>query len=171
MRGCHALAVNSGSSQHRASLFSYVGRTWVSWLVYPDLAAARQANAADTAPSLFLDFLSELNTPTPQITDRGVELIAHEIELVTGLLRGMHRHLGRREPENEPTATGVHVRLTQHVGEKSTVCFGVGAKQDDVAAIDHPAQRRAAANKCAADTADTVSAVSARCKSRRRAAG
>src|SRR3954469_19787992 len=81
-------------------LHSQIGSAGVTRLVHADLAAARQPKAGDPTPPLLCDVLGELNTPGPEITDRGIEFVAHEVELVGRRLRGMNRQLRGRQPED-----------------------------------------------------------------------
>src|SRR3954449_13187557 len=72
-------------------LHSQIGSAGVTRLVHADLTAARQPKAGDPTPPLLCDVLSELDTPAPELTDRGIEFVAHEVELVGRRLRGMNR--------------------------------------------------------------------------------
>jgi hypothetical protein len=65
--------------------------------------------------------------------DCGLEVVAHQIEFVRAiLLRRVDGQLGRRESENEPAFTRVHVRELQDVAEELAVRLGVTAIEDDV---------------------------------------
>ena len=68
----------------------------------------------------------------------GAKVVAHEVQLGPGGVRGVHRSLRGRETEDEPPTSGVDVLEAEHIGEEGAIPVGVGAEHDDVGAVDHP---------------------------------
>src|SRR5262245_11304208 len=84
-------------------------RASVPWLVDAELAAAGQPQLRQHAPALILGRLAD-HTVRTHPPDEGLDVVAHEVELVHVVLVGrVHGDLRRRQPEDEPALTHVHV--------------------------------------------------------------
>ena len=113
-------------------------------LVHSDLATAGQAKAGEPAPPFLGDVLGELNALGAKITHGGLNVVAHEVQLVFAwAISGMHGQFRWRQSEDQPPAAGVHMRLPQDVSEEGPVRFRITAEQDDMAAEDHVSRLRA----------------------------
>src|SRR6476620_1179099 len=123
---------------HAGGRRSQVGGARVARLVEADVATAGQPEPGEPPPALLGEVLGELHALGAQLLHRGLHVVAREEELVRGgTLRGVHRHLRRGQLEDQPPAAGVHVRLSQDVGEEGPVRLGFTAEQHDMASVDH----------------------------------
>src|SRR4051812_40053916 len=95
-------------------------REWMPRLVDADLARPRDLDHDDPAPALVLDPRAELGALGRQLRDRGLDVVAHQAELVPGRpgIGRVDRHLARRQPEDQPAAAGVDVREAEDVPEE-----------------------------------------------------
>ena len=117
---------------------SQVDRDRMPRLVQPDLAATGQPETGEPPPSLLGYVLCEFDALGLQVTDRGFQVVAHEIQLVPGRTVGrVHGQFRRRDLEDQPPATSVDMRLPEDVCEEGTIRFRISAEQDDVTAVDH----------------------------------
>ena len=71
-----------------------------------------------------------------KLGEGGVEVVAHEGELVGGRLGGVDGDLGRGEGEDQPAAAGVDVVPAEHVGHDRAQRVGVGGVEQDVGTGD-----------------------------------
>jgi hypothetical protein len=95
-----------------------IDRFRVLRLVEPELLAARQGDVSETAPALLLD-RRRLHALRVQIRDGGVDVVAHQIQLVTlPLLRRMDGDFRRRRLEDQPSAPGVNRRPAEDVSKE-----------------------------------------------------
>src|SRR5689334_24942175 len=87
--------------------------------VQPELIATRQSDLSDPAPRLLVDRRGG-DALAAKLFTRGVDVVAHQIELVELLVLGrVHGELGGRGGEDQPAAADVHRRKAQYVAEKS----------------------------------------------------
>jgi len=108
----------------------------VTRLVQADLAAARQGEMGESPPARFGD-ICEGNSSVAQVAHRGVEVVAHQVQLVgCGVLAWVHRHLGWGKFEYEPPVAGVDMRISQDVTEEPTVSLGILAVDDEMRSIN-----------------------------------
>src|SRR3954465_11831402 len=106
-------------------------------LVHPDLAPARQSESRQPSPPHLGD-VRELNALGLQLSNCGIQVVAHEIQLVSaGTIRRVHRHLCRWQLEDEPASAGIDMGVPEDISEERAVGFRVTAIDDDVAAGDH----------------------------------
>jgi hypothetical protein len=78
-----------------------------------------QANSSEKSPSLVRDLLCHFDSLTPQIGKRGLDVVTHQIELMTAHpVSGMDSKLSRRQSENKPASTRVHRRHAQDICEE-----------------------------------------------------
>ena len=90
------------------------------WLVDGQFRAVRQTYCCQQAPALIRHILCYLDAFAPQVRERGVDVIAHQVELVPGrAVGGMDGELSGRQREDEPPAARVHGRQFEHVGEEA----------------------------------------------------
>src|SRR5450432_576543 len=106
-------------------------------LIETDFASAGKPDLGDRTPSRFL----HVRTPDAfflECRNLGRQVVTHEIELVPGiLLRGMNRHLRRRQRENQPPVASVHGCKSQDVPEESPISHRILAIYDYVCTKDH----------------------------------
>lgn len=106
-------------------------------LIDAELTAARQGQAGDRAPALFVDGGAG-HVLSFQVGDQGVDVVAHQEELVFLVLVGrVHGDFGWRQREDQPPMTGVDLRILQHVAQECAVGLGILAVDDDVRAVNH----------------------------------
>lgn len=68
---------------------------------------------------------------------RGLQVVAHEVELVAGLVRRVDCDLSWGQGEDEPAAPGIKGRQLQGIPQDVAGRFDGVRKQDDVRAADH----------------------------------
>ena len=104
-------------------------------LVQPDLPSARNPQSSEQPETLVLYWCRELDSLRGEIRGRGVDIVAHEIELMASA-RGASIRIARfaswmdpqlcwRELEDEPTAMGVDVGQLEHVAEERSSPLGI----------------------------------------------
>src|SRR6478609_2721268 len=124
---------------------SEVDRERMARLVHADLAAAWQPEVGEPSPALLGHVVCELDSSGPEVTHRGVQVVAHEVQLVPGRTIGrVHGQLRGRELEDQPASAGVDMRLPEDLGEEGAIRFRISAEQDDMAAVDHIRRLRGA---------------------------
>ena len=65
-------------------------------------------------------------------------VIAHQIEfLAAAFISWMHRQLGGRKSENQPTLADIHMGKTQNVAQERAIGFGILGIDDAMCARDH----------------------------------
>src|SRR2546428_2381258 len=84
-------------------------RTRVRWLVDWQLRAARHGHHRYAPPPLIAD-RPEGCAGVAEPGDGGRQVIAHQVQLVTGLFCRMDRDLGGRKSQEEPAPPSVHRR-------------------------------------------------------------
>jgi hypothetical protein len=106
-------------------------------LIDAELATAGQSEARDGSPALLFDGRTH-HFHGFHLGDEGVNVIAHEIELVrVVLVRWVNGDFRGRQGEDEPTVSGVGCGILEDVTEESAIGLGVGAVDDDVSSVDH----------------------------------
>src|SRR5439155_26766090 len=79
-----------------------------------------------------------LDTALLHLRHERLDVIAHQIELVHIILfPRMHRDLGRRKAEDQPSSPHVDARQLQDIEQKLAVGIGILAVDDRVSADDH----------------------------------
>jgi hypothetical protein len=111
-------------------------------LVEAEAAAAGQDDAGEEAPALAGGRGAE-DAARLEGADRGVEVVAHEVEagvVPGGALRPGGRRveggLGGRQGEDQPAVAGIDGGKAQDVAEECAVGVRVLAVEDDVGAVD-----------------------------------
>jgi hypothetical protein len=111
----------------------------MSRFVKPDLATTWKSNRRESAPAGFGDG----RKPDPlsrQLGHRRVQVIAHQMQLMRRCtVHGMYSDLNRREPEDQPSPSGVNTGEIEDVPEEYAICFCVATVNDHVATVDHTA--------------------------------
>src|SRR6185312_10662123 len=78
------------------------------------------------------------DVPRRHLADEGLDVVAHQIELVVRVLvGGMDGHLRRRQPEDEPPTTDVDVRQMKDVAQETAIRLWFRAVDDRMRADDH----------------------------------
>src|SRR5205823_881302 len=73
-----------------------------------------------------------------ELGDRGVDVVAHEVQLVAARAVGrMHGDLGRWRGEDEPAVPGIHVAEAEEILQEAPVGLGIAAVDDGVESVDH----------------------------------
>jgi transcriptional regulator with XRE-family HTH domain len=107
-------------------------------LVQPKLAATGQSNRGDEPEAFVADRPGDVDSLRFQIGDGGVDVIAHEVELVLASFVGrMGRQLRGRQGEDQPAAAGIDGRELEHVSEERAIPLCVPSEDDCVHASDH----------------------------------
>src|SRR6266705_3005862 len=107
------------------------------WLIKADLASAGKPHLRNGTPSCFLNFRA-LNALLCKGSHFGFQIVAHEIELVGVTLIGrVDCGFSRRQGEDQPAMTRIHVLETEDIAEKCAVRLGILTVDDYVSARDH----------------------------------
>jgi hypothetical protein len=115
-----------------------VERTRVSWFIQRHLCVAGELERRRASPALVRDLLGELDASGPQIFDGGVNVVAHEVQLVMRMLVGrMGCELGGRERENQPARSSIDRIETEGVAKERARLVGIVREDDRVNAGDH----------------------------------
>jgi hypothetical protein len=79
----------------------------VRGLVQADLARTWDPQSGDPAPTLLLDPTRERGAPGLELADRCLEVVTHEVDLVSACRAavGVHRQLGWGQLEYEPASS------------------------------------------------------------------
>lgn len=115
-------------------------------LVQAQLTGAGHLQVCEPAEARVDDAARERHALRLELGDGRLDVVAHEVELVTArrrarLLGGrgrVHPELRGRHLEDQPTAVSVDVREAEHVAEERSCRFGVVGVHDRVRAVDHP---------------------------------
>jgi hypothetical protein len=68
----------------------------------------------------------------------GVQIVTHEIQLLRAIpFGGVNRHFGRRQREDQPSATGIHGGKSQNIAEKCAISLRIPAVYDYMRSKDH----------------------------------
>jgi hypothetical protein len=106
-------------------------------LIKADLAPTGKPHLGDGAPSWFLNFRA-LNALLCEGSHFAFKIFAHEIEFVGAtLIRRVDCGFSRRQGEDQPAMTRIHVLETEDIAEKCAVGLGVLTVDDYVSARDH----------------------------------
>jgi hypothetical protein len=102
------------------------------------LSFVGQADRGHEAPALIGDVLRDLDSLGAQFGERGVDVVAHQVELVPAFpVGGMNRQLGGRQGEDEPASARVDRRKSEHVREEVAHLLGFGREHDRMHPVDH----------------------------------
>lgn len=102
----------------------------------PELAAPRQGDVRQDPPALIIR-RGAGDLTLFHLRNELLDVIRHQIQLVQiVLLRRVHRHLGGRQPEDQPAAAHVHVLELEHVAQQRAIGLGILAIDDCVSAGD-----------------------------------
>src|SRR5262249_20454812 len=76
---------------------------WVAWLVERKFGPARQPDRRPRPPARVRDRMGDLDSLCGQLCERGLDVVAHQVELVFGRSVGrMHTDLGGWQLEDQP---------------------------------------------------------------------
>ena len=94
--------------------------------------------AVSQAEALVADWAAEVDALSRELVDGRVDVVAHEIELVTaGLVCRVGGQFGGWQTEDEPALAGIDRGELEHVAEEGAYAVGVGGEDDRVDAGDH----------------------------------
>src|SRR4051812_12006454 len=111
---------------------------WMAGLVQAHLAPAGDLHPGHEPPALVADGPGELDALGREVGRRGLDVVAHQVELVMpGLLARMRGDLARRGGEDRPAAARVDLAQLEYVAQEGADRVGVGAEDDRVDAGDH----------------------------------
>jgi hypothetical protein len=97
---------------------------------------------SEASPAEVVDGPFENDSFGLEVRNRGLQVVAHQIELVVGFFGGVKGDLGRGQGEDQPAVTGVDGVETEDVLEEFAVCFRVFGVDDYVGARNHALQFR-----------------------------
>lgn len=121
------------------SLLRGLERGSVLRLVDADFTAARQREARDGAPTLFVDRRALDALRRHRLNER-VDVIAHQVQLVRAVAVGrVYGDLSRWQGEDQPAVSGVGEWIAQNITKERAIGLCVFAVDDDVSAVDHVA--------------------------------
>jgi hypothetical protein len=107
-------------------------------LVDGKLRAIWQADRGQKPPALIRDFACHFHSLAPQVAERGLDVVAHEVELVmAATLSWMDSKFGRGQGENEPAPARIRRRQAEDVGEERADLLGFGREHDRMYSGDH----------------------------------
>src|SRR3954463_2418199 len=103
-------------------------------LVQPESSPAGQGVGGDNPPGPLRHAAAELDALGFELAYGGLDVVAHEIELIAAAIRrrGVRCDLCRGESEDEPAAAGVDRSQAQDVGEEGPVGVCVSGVEDGV---------------------------------------
>src|SRR5688500_12985845 len=108
-------------------------------LVQPELSAARQRDVREFAPRLRTD-LAARNALLYQACNLGVDVVAHQIQLVMSLVFSrMHCHFAGRQRKDQPATPGINRLEAEDIAQKRPVGIGVLTVNDGMCAEDRRA--------------------------------
>ena len=97
---------------------------------------------SQASPPGLIDGAFEDNLFTFELCHRGIEVVAHQVEVVAGFVAGVKCDLARGQGEDQPALAGVDGVETEDFLEEDSICFGVLAVHDDVGSGNHAKQSR-----------------------------
>src|SRR5207248_9026610 len=106
------------------------------WLIEANIASTGKPHLRNGTPSCLLNFRA-LNALSCKRCHLGFQVVAHEIELVGPLLRGVECGFGRRQGEDQPAMTRIHGFEPEDVAEKGAVRRSVFTVDNYVSAGNH----------------------------------
>src|SRR5690349_14863193 len=95
-------------------------RSWMFRFVEPEAPAIGQMDRGDTAPPLLTDRRVALHTFPGEFSDRGGDVIAHQIEVEARRLRvaRVNREFGWRQSEDQPSVSDIDVAQVENVSKE-----------------------------------------------------
>ena len=88
--------------------------------VHTDLTAAGESDLRDRSPARFLDGRT-LHALRFEGFHLGAKVVAHEVQLGSRGIRGVHRGLRGRQAEDEPPTSRVDVLEPENIGEEGAI--------------------------------------------------
>ena len=114
-------------------------------LVNGKFRAIWKADRRQESPALIGDVPRHFGSLVFQFGESGVDVVAHQVELVTALPIGwMDSELGRRQGKDKPATARVCRRHAEHIREERTDLLSFWRKHDRMYPGDHAAILRAA---------------------------
>ena len=115
-------------------------------LVEAEFAATGHAQSGHETKTSLLDGCEELDASGSQLGHRGLDVVAHEIQLVSSAPAlaacGMDAQLGRWEPEDQPPITCIDIGKPENVSKERPGLLGILGVDDRVRSCDHARQGR-----------------------------
>ena len=115
----------------------------VKWRTVPglidgQLSAIGEADRGKQPPALVRDVARHFDPFVAQFRERGVDVVAHEVELMPAVSVGrVHGQFGGRQREDEPAAARVGRRQAKHVREERSHLLGLWREHDRMNTVDH----------------------------------
>jgi hypothetical protein len=110
----------------------------VPGLIDGQLRAVWQADRRQAPPALVGDLPCHGDSLGSQLGEGGVDVVAHQVQLVTALAGGrMDSELGRRQGEDAPAPSDIHRRQAEFVSEERADLLGIRGEHDRVDSGDH----------------------------------
>src|SRR3954469_4933990 len=133
--------LNAACGSERPEREQLAQRRGVAGLVDAERARARDAHLRHEAPALVSYAALELDALGPELLDRRLDVVAHQVELVDGdpVHGRVDRQLGGRQGEDQPAAAGVDRVEAEDVAEEGAGGVGVVRRDDVVGTGDHAA--------------------------------
>jgi hypothetical protein len=111
---------------------------WMPRLVERELAAVRKRKGSEQSPAGVRDRSRERDPLGLQLCHRRVQVVGHEVQLVTRFAVGrVDRKFRRRETEDRPATTGVDRCEPEHIAQKRTDASRLVGEHDRVGSGDH----------------------------------
>lgn len=108
--------------------------------VQAHFAAAGNVDGRDLAPSNILHG-SAGDSFSLQVADRGLYVVADQVEFVVDLTLGrMNAEFSRRKREDQPTVSGVNCWESQHVSKECANLVRITGVDERVNSVDHGAE-------------------------------
>jgi hypothetical protein len=112
----------------------------VPGLVNGKFRAVWKADRRQESPALIGDVPRYFGSLVFQFGESGVDVVAHQVELVMALPIGwMYSELGRRQGKDKPATARVCRRHAEHIREERTDLLGFWRKHDRMHPGDHAA--------------------------------
>src|SRR6266536_3482650 len=113
-------------------------RGGMPWLIQAELTAAGQPDGRHEAEALLADRPAELHPLVRQLSDRPVNVVAHEVKLVVAaVVARVCGKLRRWEGEDQPPASSIDGREFEDVAKERAILLRVGGEDDCMDSGDH----------------------------------
>src|SRR5664280_1853054 len=125
------LRARSRKAETSGSVTSGAG-PWMGRLVEAGLGAVGEGDGRQATPCLFGDRLGQRHALHLKGRNRGIEVVAEQVDLVPGRVGGVNGEFCGWQGEDEPAVTGVYVRQTERVPEEGSERLRGRAEDDGV---------------------------------------
>jgi hypothetical protein len=109
-------------------------------LIDGKLRAIWQADCGKTPPALIGDIPRHFGSLSPQLSEGGLNVVTHEVELVMAcIVSRVHGKLGRGQSENEPASARIYRRHAHDVCQECADLPSFRGEHDRMYSGDHAA--------------------------------